>query len=49
MVNANISMNHMITTIKECRVYLKAIKIPTATKRILEILRNLKEGIGKLK
>ena len=42
-------MNHMITTIKDCRVYLRAVKIPTAMKGILEILRNLIEGIGKLK
>ena len=30
LVNANVSMNHMIATIKECRVYLKADKILTA-------------------
>ena len=31
MVNANISMKHMIARIKECRVYLKADKILAAT------------------
>ena len=39
MVNANISTNHMIATIKECRVYSKADKILTVMKRILEILK----------
>ena len=47
MVNANISMDYMITTIKECRSYPKTDKILTATK-VYYNNRYLKDDIEKV-